>query len=323
MKLARYLGQGRIGIVDEPEPSLPAGGLVVQTEACGLCSGELMAWYLDRKIPHVLGHEVAGRVVKSDDDRFPVGARVFVHHHAPCGTCALCQRGAYVHCPVWKATKLQPGGMAERFAAAAENLADTLRIDHLRPEDGALIEPLACVAKSLRKLNYQAGESAAVIGLGVMGLMHALLMPGCVAYDLNPARVEWARAQGVDAHPLDPQTPPDAMSREVVVVCPGNKAALDLSLHLVAPEGRVCLFAPLPPGEVPFDFERAYFRDITVVNAYSCGPNDTRVALAWLEAGRVRAEQVVSHFIELEALPEHYLRMRDGEIVKAMVQFRA
>jgi hypothetical protein len=57
MKLARYVGGGRIEIRDEPEPTLPPGGLIVKTEASGLCSGELMDWYMERKVPHVLGHE--------------------------------------------------------------------------------------------------------------------------------------------------------------------------------------------------------------------------------------------------------------------------
>src|SRR5438132_13023667 len=116
MKLARYTGGGEIAIVDEPMPICPPGGLLIKTEACGLCSGELMDWYMDRKVPHVLGHEVAGIVIESQDDRFPVECRVFPHHHAPCLACSFCARGLYVHCEQWKRTKLLPGGMAEFFA---------------------------------------------------------------------------------------------------------------------------------------------------------------------------------------------------------------
>src|SRR3954464_12385435 len=109
MKLARYIGNGEVAIVEEAPPTLPDGGLLVRTEACGLCSGELMSWYMDRKIPHVLGHEVAGIVGESADDRFPVCSRVFPHHHAPCLQCDHCARGQYVHCEQWKRTKLDPG----------------------------------------------------------------------------------------------------------------------------------------------------------------------------------------------------------------------
>ena len=178
-KLARYIGNGNVEIVAEPMPACPPGGLLVETEACGLCSGELMAWYMDRKLPHVLGHEVAGTVRESQDDRFPVGSRVFPHHHAPCLQCDLCRRGQFVHCPTWKRTKLQPGGMAQYFAVAAENLTDTHRIDDLQAVDGALIEPLACVAKAARLARVVDADRIGVIGLGFMGLLHALSFPPC------------------------------------------------------------------------------------------------------------------------------------------------
>jgi L-iditol 2-dehydrogenase len=317
MKLARYIGAGRVEIVDEPAPSLPPGGLLVQTEACGLCSGELMSWYMDRKIPHVLGHEVAGRVIGSEDPRFPIGSRIFPHHHAPDPDSNLTRRGAAVHDPAWKKTKLIPGGMAERFAVPPENLADTLLVDDLRPVDAALIEPLACVMKMIRRLHLRGDEEIAVIGLGVMGLMHALVLPNVRAYELNADRIDWAKKQGVSAF-----HPDDARQAEVVIVCPGAKAALDLALQIAAPDPRVGLFAPLPPGEpAALDLHDLYFRDLNLVCSYSCGPEDTRAAADLLRAGKIRAEQVVSHFIELRELPQRYKEMRDGEILKPMVVF--
>lgn len=320
MKLARYLGGGVVGIVDEPEPALPEGGLLIQTEACGLCSGELMDWYMERKIPHVLGHEVAGRVIASDDDRFPVGCRVFPHHHAPCLECDFCRRGLTVHCPQWRATKLLPGGMAERFAVPAGNLNDTVRVDDLRPVDAALIEPLACVEKAIRLAERSSDiktAKLAVIGLGVMGLMHMLRLPGAVGYDLNPSRIEWARGLGLDA-----RHPDQAEKADVVFVCPGTKAAFDFAASLLHPGGTLVLFAPMEPGsETPIDLHRLYFLDATIVSSYSCGPEDTLRAREAIQAGTVRAEQVVSDFVGIDGLPAAYERMKRGEILKAMVVF--
>jgi NADPH:quinone reductase-like Zn-dependent oxidoreductase len=76
MRLARYVGDGKVAIVEEVEPNCPDGGLLIQTEACGLCSGELMSWYMDRKVPHVIGHEVAGVVLESNDERFLITMRL-------------------------------------------------------------------------------------------------------------------------------------------------------------------------------------------------------------------------------------------------------
>lgn len=542
MKLARYVGGGQVEIREESAPACPPGGLLVKTEGCGLCSGELMDWYMNQKVPHVLGHEVAGLVIESQDERFPVGARVFPHHHAPCLHCDFCARGLYVHCTQWKRTKLDPGGMAEIFAVSAENLNDTLLVDDMRAIDSALIEPLACVVKSLRGIGFQpmrrtafkavpdatdldsssikkregaylphwarkkgiyfvtfrladavprhvlegwksererlehltttgelslrdqlemkrllgekreayldagvgschlkdpraakivagaiehfegsryrthawavmpnhvhaviepleghelseilhswksftsnkinrleglsgalwqaesydhlvrsesdlarcceyvvnnpmaAGlhewpwvkdhyrgleapdthrleaDATAVIGLGVMGLMHALLLPGCIAYELNPNRVEHAKSLGIDA-----RRPDQSEKARTVFVCPGTKQALDLAINLIEPGGTIVLFAPMPPGEeTPVDLNRLYFLDAKIVSVYSCGPDDTREAAAILRSGQIRAEQLVSDFIGIDDLPKAYSAMKRGEILKAMVLF--
>jgi L-iditol 2-dehydrogenase len=205
--------------------------------------------------------------------------------------------------------------MAEVFAVARENLTDTHQIDDLRPIDGALIEPLACVAKAARLARVDSTDRIAIIGLGFMGLLHALAFPTSVATDLNPGRLDWAAAQGV--HAVTAFTG----QFDVIFVLPGAQTAFDAAVDIAAPGARIVMFAPVPPGShlaVPFS---AYFQDLQVIHAYSAGPNDTAVALEWLREGRIRAEQVVSHFITLDELPEAYRAMKAGEILKPMVQF--
>jgi L-iditol 2-dehydrogenase len=317
LKLARYVGSGRIEICDEPEPALPPGGLLVRTEASGLCSGELMGWYMERKVPHVLGHEVAGRVIASEDERYPVGSRVAPHHHAACGKCEHCLSGRHVHCRQWKRSKLNPGGMAELFAVAAENLDDTHLADELRPEDAALVEPLACVVKSVRHL--AGAKSIAIIGLGAMGLMHLALLRDreAVGIEKSAKRLDWARSLGLGIVSSEAEAKFDA-----VVACPGSQEALDLALQLAGPGSKVVLFAPMPPGKpVEADWDRLYFQEISLIPSYSCGPSEMAEAMAILRKSQVKAEQVVSHFIGIDELPEAYEAMKKGEILKPMVMF--
>ena len=82
------------------------------------------------------------------------------------------------------------------------------------------------------------------------------------------------------------------------------------------------LFAPFPPEEEPHaPLNRLYFSDVRLIPSYSCGPSDTAQALEWLRSGHVRAEQLVSTFIGIHELPDAYLAMKGGEILKAMVLF--
>ena len=136
-----------IRIEERPVPELSDGDVLVRAAASGICSGDVMAWYIRRKAPLVLGHEPAGIVaeVRGESD-FAVGDRVFVHHHAPCFECRACRRGNYVQCATWRATKIDPGGIAEYFRVARENQRDTLVLPATVPfPDASLVEPLACV----------------------------------------------------------------------------------------------------------------------------------------------------------------------------------
>ena len=81
------------------------------------------------------------------------------------------------------------------------------------------------------------------------------------------------------------------------------------------------MFAPLAPDKSLMVPQEVYFRDVSIVNCYSCGPEDTRSAFELISDGILKSEQVVSHFISLEDLPAMYLAMKKGEILKPMVVF--
>lgn len=328
-----------VRVETRPVPQPRPGELLVRTQASGICSGDAMAWYVRRKAPLVLGHEPAGVVVAAppaedarDGGRFRVGDRVFVHHHAPCFACSFCAREEYVQCPAWRASAIDPGGLAEYFRVPRENLRDTLRLpDAVSFADGSLVEPLACVVKSLRRSGVRAGDALYVIGLGVMGLMHVLAAASLGARtfgsDYLAPRRDLARAAGAHAmHPdaaeaeLRAQT--QGRGADVVICGPGSPVALRNALAAAAPGGTVVMFTPLEPG-VPFAFDPndLYFRDLRLVASYSCGPGETREALALIERGVVTAERLGAVTYPLEEVPQAYRALVEATAVKPIVLF--
>ena len=133
MQVARLYDFGDIRVEECPRPEVGDGDILIRTRACGICTGDIMPWYLKRKAPLVLGHEPVGVVeqIGAAVRGFKTGDRVFVHHHAPCFQCAACRRGEYVQCPTWRATSIVPGGMAEFFLVSPANQRDTLRAPRL------------------------------------------------------------------------------------------------------------------------------------------------------------------------------------------------
>lgn len=288
-----------IRIEERPVPELRDGEILVKTEASGICSGDVMPWYIRRKAPVVFGHEPAGRVVDVRGTApFAIGDRVFVHHHAPCFACRACERGDHVQCATWRASSIEPGAMAEYFRVPVTNLGDTIRIPpRVEAVTASLVEPLACVVKSLRRAQPKRGDVIYVIGLGIMGLMHVALAYArgftVLASDFTQARRERAQALGATTFDASGDVISELHARtsgrgaDIVICGPGSPEALSHAMNAAAPGGTVLMFTPLEPG-TPFSFDQsdAYFRDLSLIASYSCGPDDTREALTLL-AGQI------------------------------------
>src|SRR5260370_9262 len=85
MKVARLYDFGDIRVEDHPTPQVGPNDLLVRASACGICSGDIMPWYIRRKAPLVLGHEPVGVIAQTGAAVRGVrpGPRVFLHPHAP------------------------------------------------------------------------------------------------------------------------------------------------------------------------------------------------------------------------------------------------
>src|SRR5262245_5498185 len=65
MLQARITGPTSFDVVSAAVPRLQNDDeILVRTAACGICSGDLMPWYLEKKIGTVLGHEMVGWAVE-------------------------------------------------------------------------------------------------------------------------------------------------------------------------------------------------------------------------------------------------------------------
>jgi len=338
MRVARLYDLHDIRVEELAVPSVGPREVLVKTVACGICSGDVLPWYIRRKAPVVFGHEPVGIVARvgAQVRDVRVGDRVFVHHHAPCFRCRLCRRGHHTQCATWRRSKIIPGGLAEYLLVPEENLADMLSLpDRIAWEDGVLIEPTACVVKSLRRAALHEGEAVVVIGLGIMGMLHLLLARAwgarpLIGVDRLDTRCHMAERLG-DVRTLNPERE-DVPARvreltegdgaDVVIVGPSSPEALALGIACAGPGARVILFTPLPPGErVAIEPYHLYMNEISLIPSYSCGPPETREALRWIEQGAIRARHLPIHRFPLERVSEAFAAMARAEVVKAIICF--
>jgi L-iditol 2-dehydrogenase len=327
----------RFEVATVPKPTLQSDEeLLLKTAACGICSGDLMEWYLQRKINTVLGHEVVGYAeqVGTGVGHIKPGQLVFVHHHAPCMECRYCRAGDPVHCQTWRRTKLDPGGMAEYIRVPPANArGDSFAIDDLTPQVGALIEPLACSVKAYARVDARHRAHGVVVGCGVMGLLNlaaarAMGSERLWAVEPDAARREYALRFGADQAFTPEELAGKISARKLegadfVIVGPGNPEVIVQSLAYVRNGGIAVLFTPTPAGSLTsLDFDDLYFREISLVPSYSCGPQDTRQAYELLRSGAVDAPALVTHRFPIKEIQAAYdTAKRGGSVLKVLVTF--
>lgn len=327
-----------IRIEEMPIPDVGPREALVKIAACGVCSGDVMPWYIRKKAPIVLGHEPAGTIVEVGNEvkNFRVGDRVAMHHHAPCFTCRYCRRGDYVQCDTWRRSRLFPGGIAEFVKIPEENLyGDTLRMpDSVSMEDATLTEPTACAVKGFKRARIRPGDVVLITGLGTMGQLNVVLArhygaKTLIAADFNEFRCNYAARLGADVVVnLKEQylfeavkTATGGEMADIVVVGPSSIKAMEDGIRCCGSGGTVLLFTPTPKEDNllinPHDI---YFNEISLVPSYSCGPFDTREALELIEMGVVNAEKIATHRFPLEKTGEAFRMTADaGDSIKTLV----
>lgn len=313
-----------IRIEEMPVPDVGAREALVKISVCGICSGDVMPWYIRKKAPIVLGHEPAGAIVEVGKEvkDFKIGDRIAIHHHAPCFTCRFCRRGDYTQCDTWRRTKIIPGGISEYVKIPEENLqGDTLLLpDNISMEDATLTEPTACVVKGFKRARIRQGDIVLVQGLGTMGQLNVLLAKHygakmVIAADFQKFRCDHAGKMGADlVVNLTERDLFDAVKEatggalaDIAVVGPSSIKAMEEGIKCCGRGGTVLLFTPTPKEETllinPHDI---YFSEISIVPSYSCGPFDTREALELIEMRIVTADKLVTHRFPLEKADEAF-----------------
>jgi L-iditol 2-dehydrogenase len=249
----------------------------------------------------VLGHEVIGtvRALGPGAAAAPPGTLVAIHHHTPCGECRRCRRGHETLCERFRATRLDPGGFAERVRISQDLVGELLELPPgIDPITATFIEPLACVLRSQDRAGLRAGDSLLVVGAGVNGLLqiaaaHARGVEAVWVREPRAERLEHAEAYGAEHHGNE--------LVDVAIVCTPKPAAIAAAAAAVAPGGALCFYAPPAPDAPPdLDATALYLSEITVTASYSAGPGDMRAALALIADGRVDPLPLVSHRFPLD-----------------------
>jgi len=338
MRVAVYYNNRDIRLEERPRPEIGPGELLVRIEASGICGSDIMEWYRLPKAPIVLGHEISGVVEEAGDgvEGFAVGDRVVATHHVPCNTCRYCLTDRHSVCDTLKATHFDPGGFSELVRLPAINVdRGTFKLpDQVSFEEASFVEPLACAVRALRIARLEPGQSVAVLGSGISGVLfiqlaRALGAGPVIATDIDEHRLTEAGRFGADAAlPADSDVAAgireanDGRLAERVFVCTGALPAIKQALGCVDRGGTMMWYAPADPG-VTFEFPllEVWANGTNLVHSYAGPPADMQTALDLIAARRVDVAGMVTHRLGLAETQQGFdMVIEGGDSLKVVVE---
>ncbi|MFB9948012.1 zinc-dependent alcohol dehydrogenase family protein [Rhizobium puerariae] len=305
-----------------PDPEPTFGGVVVKVGATGLCRSDWHGWMghdPDIRLPHVPGHELAGKVVATGKGvmRFKVGDRVTVPFVSGCGHCAECHSGNQQVCP----NQFQPGfthwGSFADYVAI--DYADT-NLVHLPDEiDDATAASLGCrFATSFRAVADQArtgpGDWVAVHGCGGVGLSAIMIATAlganAIGIDLAEDKLALARQCGAVAT-IDASSVPDVVEAVREITMGGAHVSIDALGHPVTcfnsiknlrRRGRhVQVGLMLGEHATPaIPMAQVIGHELEIYGSHGMQAWRYDAMLAMLKSGRMKPQQLISKRIGLE-----------------------
>lgn len=338
MRVAVYHANDDLRLEKRTRPSIGAGELLLRVEASGICGSDVMEWYRKPRAPLVLGHEVAGVVEEAGPgvSGFAPGDRIVATHHVPCNRCRFCLTDRHSACATLHATTFEPGGFSELVRLPAINVErGTLELpEGVSFHEATFVEPLACAVRGQRIAGLRPGDSVAVLGAGISGILHiqlarALGASRIFATDVHDYRVKTACRFGAD---LALRADANVLERvrevndgglvDRVLVCTSAMPALELALELVERGGTILFFAPPGPGaRLSIPAHDMWKRGVSIVHSYAGPLADMRTALELIAARRVDVASMVTHCLGLAQTQEGFrLTAEAGDSLKVIVE---
>jgi L-iditol 2-dehydrogenase len=332
-RTAELTGLRQFRMTEQVIPDLGPGEVRVRVAAVGVCGSDLHS-YSEGAVgdtpcvyPTVLGHEPAGAVVKtgagvtgwSPGDRAALEPALYCYH------CEFCLSGHHNVCANLRfmSNPGEPGFFREYANLPARNLL-ALPAD-MSLEHATLVEPLAVALHSMQFVALRPGETAAVFGVGPIGLLTviALKLAGAGrvwAVDPVAHRLDLARAVGADAvidpRAVDPvqQILSDTGNRgvDVAIDCAGKDNSVNQSIHAARNAGRVVVTA-IPSGVwVPVEFSPLRRKEIALYNVRRSN-HESSAALAMLVEHTARFAPIVTHSRPLEEISRAFAQLENYE----------
>ncbi|MBN1864487.1 MAG: galactitol-1-phosphate 5-dehydrogenase [Victivallales bacterium] len=324
---------GDLSVEDVPCPGVGRDEVLIGVKACGVCGSDVHG--MDgstgrRRPPIIMGHEASGEIVETGADvvKWRKGERVTFDSTIYCGRCWFCVRGRTNLCENRRVFGVSCGeyrldGAFAEYVVAPQHILYSLP-EALSFESATMVEALSVAFHAVNRAGLGLGDSVAVFGSGMIGLLVAqsARLAGCgklLVVDIDDGKLEMSRAMGADhvfnAGKVDVEGEirkvTGGRGADIVFEVVGVADTVMASLSSVRKGGRVILVGNLSPS-IEFPLQSAVTREVDVLG--SCASSgEYQACIDALASGKIDVEPLISVVAPLEEGNSFFHRLKAGE----------
>ena len=322
MKACCFYEKNDLRVTEIPKPTPKADEVLIKVMACGVCGTDVHIFCGDEgcfptPAGTVLGHEFAGLVeeVGADVKSVKAGDRVCVDPNQLCGKCYYCRSGIGHFCEEMRGIGTGVNGGFAQYCAVPESQVYKFS-EKTSFEAAAMTEPVACCVHGIDMCDISCGDSVAVIGGGMIGMIMLQLakLRGAgklVMIEPVAEKREIAKKLGADltVDPMNENTKEVLAANGIdrlscVIECVGKPVTMSQAIDIAGKKSVVMMFGLTAPDDTisvkPFEI----FKKEIVLKASFINPYTQKRALELIENGKIDVTSIVYDYAPMEKLPE-------------------
>ena len=337
MKQVIVTGKQQAAVIDVSTPKAKEDWTVVKVHSAPMCT-EYKA-FAEGQDHHYFGHEAAGEVVEiTQPGKVRVGDRVVVMPTSPCGKCALCLAGDYIHCQdmvnfeAFHGSRDGSATMAQYLVKPDWLLVpipDGVSYDHA----GMACCGLGPTFGAFNTMQVDRFDTVLITGLGPVGLggiINARYRGArVIGVESNPWRAQRARELGA-ATVIDPRDD-DALQQILAMTRAGRGVDKSVDCSGVVSAHRLCMDATRRKGLIAFVGESSadtpirispdmIRKGLTLIGSWHYNLADTPRMMDMIVDLGAELDQLISHTFPIDQIQSAWETQVSGQCAKVILK---
>ena len=311
----------KIRITDVEVPKCSGTEALLRVSYCSICRTDAKMWFQGQRdlvLPRILGHEICGQ--KLDSDEYYV-----VWPASVCNNCHFCKNGVENLCSNIQVMGFHiDGGFAQYVKVPKDSLIKVPKT--VPPEIACMTELLSSAINAIEQVKLQKNQKVLIFGGGPAGLMLGL---ACKYFGSEPFIVE------KDLKKID--CVKSFCEETGIRVCKDVLDNFDIVIN-AAPDpntwregvlklnigGKYCLYSGFTKNvNISSDLlNEVHYKQLTVIGAYGSTKRQMEIALKILEKNVKTVMLIVHKIVNLENVPVILPEVLLGQTLKHVVDLQ-